>query len=92
MSNGKSIVMKKGKRMTKQYAISFNDRMSTYGPYGAGANQSAYYIEGVTGIINAECEKGARYVDAVYVDNRPAVLIFEIDSDVSSVNNSSVRW
>lgn len=72
--------------MLKQYAISFNDRMSTYGPYGNGASQSTYYIEGVTGIINAECEKGARYVDAVYVDSRPAILIFEKDVPVKNIN------
>lgn len=61
-------------KKTYQYAISFNDRMNTY---GVARTQDAYYIEGVTGIINAECERGARFLQCVYVDNRPAILIFE---------------
>lgn len=59
-----------------QYAISFNDRMSTY---GVARMQESYYIEVTTGIINAEVERGARYVDTIYVDNKPAILIFEKD-------------
>lgn len=60
-----------------QYAISFNDRMSTYGSYNTAKFQDNYYIEAVTGIINAECEKGAKFVDVIYVDNRPTILVFE---------------
>lgn len=60
--------------MARQYAISFSDRMSTY---SVARTQDNYYIEVATGIINAECEKGARYVNTVYVDGRPAILIFE---------------
>lgn len=60
--------------MGRQYAISFSDRMSTY---GVAKSQSNYYIEVATGIINVECEKGARYIDTIYVDERPAIFIFE---------------
>ena len=60
--------------MVKQYAVSFNDRMNTY---GVAKTQDAFYIEGVTGVINAEIERGARFVNCVYVDQRPAILIFE---------------
>ena len=57
-----------------QYAISFNDRMNTY---GMTLRQDNFFIEGVCGIINAEVEQGARFVQAIYVDNMPSVLIFE---------------
>ncbi len=60
--------------MTQQYAISFNDRMSTY---GVALQQDSCFIEGVCGIINAEAEKGAKFVRAVYVNNRPSILVFE---------------
>lgn len=61
-----------------QYAISFNDRMNTYGAtYGTAFTQDACYIEGVCGIINAEAENGARFIKAVYVNQRPSILVFE---------------
>lgn len=57
-----------------QYAVSFNDIMSTY---GTARTQDSYYIEGIAGIINLECEKGAKYISCIYVDDRPAILVFE---------------
>ena len=62
--------------MLKQYAISFNDRMNTY---GVAKTHDAFYIEGITGIINAEIDRGAKFVECVYVDQRPSILIFEKD-------------
>lgn len=58
----------------KQYAISLNDCMSTY---GINVRQNGQYIELSTGIINAETEKGARYLETIYVDNNPAIFVFE---------------
>lgn len=57
-----------------QYAVSFNDRMDTY---GVALKQDACYIEGVCGIINAETEMGARFIQAVYVNQKPVILVFE---------------
>ena len=57
-----------------QYAISFNDRMDTY---GVALKQDGSFIEGVCGIINSEAEKGAKFVQAVYVSNKPCILVFE---------------
>lgn len=62
--------------MKQQYTISFEDRMNTYGI--ANANVS-FMIEGVCGTINAECERGARFLQCVYVDGRPSILVFEKD-------------
>ena len=78
------------------YAISLNDRMNTYGStYGMTLKQDQFYIEGVCGIINAEADKGSRFVKAVYVNNLPNILIFEKPDPVrkspDNVNNSNRR-
>jgi len=65
------------------YAISFNDVMTTY---GTAKTQESFFIEMATGIINAECEKGAKYVDTVYVNNRPVIFVFEIEESKLKAN------
>lgn len=61
-----------------QYAISFIERMNTYGgSYGIALQQDHAYVDLLCGMINAEIEKGSNFVKAVYVNNVPAVLIFE---------------
>ena len=62
--------------MKQQYVISFEDRMNTYGLANANA---AHTIECICGLINRECEKGSRFLDVVYVDQRPSILLFEKD-------------
>ena len=57
-----------------QYAISFSDVMSTYGPI---KEQDNFFIEGIAVIINAEVDKGSSYVSAVYINNKPMVLVFD---------------
>ena len=57
-----------------QYAISFSDVMSTYGPV---KEQDNFFVEGVTGVINAEIDKGSTFVNVVYINNKPMVLIFD---------------
>lgn len=74
-----------------QYAISLSDRMNTYGStYGMTLKQDQFYIEGVCGIINAEADKGAKFVKAVYVNNLPNILIFEKPDPVrKSLDNTN---
>lgn len=63
--------------MGKQYAISISDIMNTYS-YATAHRQDQNLIELAAGTINVETEeKGSRYIDTVYVENRPAVIIFE---------------
>ena len=61
----------------QQYAISFSDCMSTYGLPVNGIRQQNQCIELAAGIINAEIEKGARYLETIYVDQKPAIFVFE---------------
>ena len=73
-----------------QYAISFIDRMNTYGgSYGIALQQDHAYTDLLCGIINAETEKGSRFVKAVYVNNVPAVLVFE-KIDVPRKNSNEI--
>ena len=62
--------------MVEQYAVSISDAMNTY---GVAVNQSNFYIEIVTATINAEIDKGARFVRGLYVDGKPCILVFERD-------------
>lgn len=71
--------------MGRQYAVSISDIMSTYS-YGTTQSQDNAFVEIVTGTINAEIERtGARYVDTIYINNRPAILIFERKDKDSAV-------
>ena len=58
-----------------QYAVSIADRMEPYFNE-VTIKQENFYIESVTGIINAEIEKGAEYEGVIYVAGKPSVLIF----------------
>ena len=63
--------------MGKQYAISISDIMSTY-TYKTTQSQDKAFIEIVTGTINAEIERtGSKYIDTIYVNDRPSILLFE---------------